>query len=109
MRRASSAFGAALLVWMLSALPAAANWVASGTFQYVDRDYDETGFTGVQPLLPVREADIEVVDANKTGSRAILAQGATNSSGGFSITVSDSSTRSVYVRVITRSQNSSSL
>lgn len=109
MKRAASIFGSALLVLGFSTLPAAANWVASGTFQYVDREQDQNGFTGAQPVRPVRLADIEVVDANKTGRKAILAQGATTLSGSFSITVSDSSVRSVYVRVITRSNITSSL
>ncbi len=109
MKRALSIFGSALLVWGLSTLPAAANWVASGSFQYVDREYDQNGFTGTQPLRPVRLADIEVVDANQTGRRAILATGATSLSGSYSITVSDSSVRTVYVRVITKSESTASL
>ncbi|HMC82285.1 MAG TPA: hypothetical protein VKL61_03555, partial [Candidatus Polarisedimenticolia bacterium] len=79
------------------------NWTASGTFRYVDREYDQTGFTGSEPLLPIRFADIEVRDANANGGAALLATGATDTSGNFTIAVSDNKTRTVYVRVVTTS------
>jgi hypothetical protein len=82
---------------------ALADWTASGTFQYMDRDFDDTGFTGVESPKPVRAVDLEVVDANATGKGAILATGVTDYQGNFSILVSDSSVRDVYVRAITRS------
>ncbi|MFQ5700941.1 MAG: MopE-related protein, partial [Acidobacteriota bacterium] len=77
-----------------------ANWTATGTFQYVDREYDQTGFTGVETPLPVRSADVEVVDA---GTMQVLATGTTGVGGLYSIFVPDSATRDVFVRVITRS------
>ena len=35
-----------LIALGLSALPALANWTASGVFQYQDREWDQNGFTG---------------------------------------------------------------
>jgi hypothetical protein len=86
-----------------------ASWTASGSFSYTDREYDQNGFTGVEPARPVRFADIEVVDANLSGKRSVLATGATDGSGSFSVFVPDNSTRSVYVRVISTSSNVSDL
>ncbi len=86
-----------------------ADWTASGAFQYVDREYDATGFTGVESPRPIRFADLEVVDANARGKKAVLARGATDGTGAYSIVVSDSKARDVYVRVITRSDETTDL
>jgi len=91
------------LVLLVSAGSAAANWTASGVFQYVDREYDANGFTGNQSNLPVRSVDLEIVDANASGKNSVLATGTTGPDGSFSIQVQDNSTRDVYVRAITRS------
>src|SRR5262245_2333241 len=80
-----------------------ANWTASGTFQYVDREFDQNGFTGAQPSLPIRFANVEVRDFNLNGSKALLATGATDANGNFSIAVTDTKTRTVYVRVVSAS------
>jgi len=98
-----SRFLVGVLALLASAGSAAASWTASGTFVYVDREYDAGGFTGNQSNLPVRAADIEVVDANASGKNAVLATGATGMDGTYSIQVQDNSTRDVYVRVVTRS------
>jgi len=89
--------------------PAHADWTASGTFQYVDREYAAAGFTGVETPVSIRFADVEVVDANASGKKAVLARGATDGAGAYSIVVSDSRARDVYVRVITRSNETSDL
>jgi hypothetical protein len=111
MKRTRSLLRASLLplLILLAAGQAHADWTASGTFQYVDREYDATGFTGVQTSRPVREADVEVVDANATASKAVIAKGATDRQGGFSIVVRDSKVRDVYVRVISRSSQTAGL
>ena len=70
----------------------------TGTFMYRDREQDQTGFTGNEPLLPIRGADVEVLD-NVTST--ILATGVTNSSGEISINVSDNTTRDIVVRAVT--------
>ena len=89
--------------------PALANWTALGTFQYVDREFDQTGFTGAEPALPVRLADIEIVDAALNGRKAILATGATDENGMYAIVVRDSKRRDVYVRVVTSSESTPDL
>src|SRR5262249_28365246 len=76
----------------------AAVWIASGTVKYRDREFNQNGFTGNEPVVNVRFADVEVVSGNN-----VLATGATTSTGTFSINVTDSQTRDVFVRVITRS------
>jgi hypothetical protein len=86
-----------------------ANWTATGRFVYEDRDWNETGFTGTITVRPVRFADVEVYDAAKTGSKAILAKGKTAADGSFSIAVVDSSTRRVRVRVLTSTTQTSGL
>jgi hypothetical protein len=94
--------------WLVVAAGAAghANWTASGSVSYRDREFDQTGFTGVEPLLPARFVDIEVVDA---GSSAVIGSGATNALGAFSFTVTDSQTRNVYLRALTRSTTTPTL
>ena len=98
---------AIVAVWGLvaSSSPAGADWAASGRFNYTDRLYDLSGFTGTA-TAPVREADVEVYDLN---SLAVLASGATDSSGDFSILVVDASTRDVGVRVLSSTDETASL
>jgi len=93
----------ATLAALAAVTPALANWTATGTFMYMDRQFDQTGFTGVESPLPIRFADVEVVDANAAARKAVIATGATDANGFFSIPVIDSATRDVYVRAITRS------
>jgi len=97
------------LVLAMTAAPAAANWVASGTFRYQDRTWDQNGFTGTIAELPIRFADIEVRDPNKKGAKGLLAKGKTADDGSFSISVTDSSTHTVNVRVLTTVKNTSDL
>src|SRR5262249_21971881 len=42
---------------------AMANWTATGQFTYVDREWDQTGFTGNEPQLPIRSADVQIIDS----------------------------------------------
>ena len=95
--------GVLLLVVLVSTGLAEANWTASGTFRYIDREFNQTGFTGAEPSLPIRFATVEVRDANAKGGSALLASGATDANGNYSIAVSDNKTRTVYVRAITAS------
>ena len=90
-----------ILVWAASLGMAHANWTATGTFRYIDREFDQSGFTGVEPSLPIRLATVEVRDANVTSAKAILATGPTDAGGNFSILVPDTKIRTVYVRVLT--------
>ena len=91
------------LTWLGSLGLTYGNWTASGTFRYIDREFNQTGFTGVEPALPVRFANVEVRDANARGGGALLKTGATDANGNFSIVVSDNKTRTVYVRALTNS------
>src|SRR5437867_4051671 len=101
--------GFLLLMLVAVVAPASANWGASGTFRYQDREWDQNGFTGVVSELPVRFADIEVIDPNKQGTKATLARGKTDANGAYSITVTDSSTRTVRLRVLTQTTQTSDL
>ncbi|MCZ6601186.1 MAG: PPC domain-containing protein, partial [Acidobacteria bacterium] len=80
-----------------------AAWTASGQLLYADRVFDETGFTGSEPPRPIRLADVEVVDANLAPNNSVIASGATDLDGNYSIFVSDNKMRDVYVRAVTRS------
>ena len=83
----------AVLVLAVTASPVWADWTATGRFNYTDRPYDLTGFTGTS-TRPVREADVIVMDLV---TMATLASGATDANGDFSIAVTDASTRNVGV------------
>lgn len=109
MMRSGGAGGAGallLLGLMLSSTHVGADWDASGTVLYRDRSFNGTGFTGEEPLLPIRYADVEVLDQS-TGS--VLATGSTGTDGGFFFPVIDSQIRNVYVRVLTRSNYTTGL
>lgn len=102
-------FGLAALL-LAVALPAEANWVASGRILYEDRDWDASGFTGTTVTKPVRWADIEVVDPTKNGSKSILARGRTDATGSFSIPVTDSTSRAkIRARVLAQTTQTSDL
>ncbi|MEP7027657.1 MAG: FG-GAP-like repeat-containing protein, partial [Candidatus Eisenbacteria bacterium] len=85
---------------------AAGTWTASGQFLYHDREQDLGGFTGVEPNLPARRVDVQVVDATTS---AALATGATDGSGNYSILVTDALTRNVRVRMVSLSSATSGL
>jgi len=91
------------LVWLGSMGLTYGNWTASGTFRYIDREFDQSGFTGAEPALPIRFANVEVRDAKAKGGSALLATGATDANGNFTIAVTDNKTRTVYVRAVTAS------
>jgi putative metal-binding protein/thrombospondin type 3 repeat protein len=80
---------------------ARADWVASGTCAYVDREFDASGFTGVEPVRPTRLADVQVIDGNK-----VLASGVTSATGAFLFVVGDNRTRDIYIRCLSRHQES---
>jgi hypothetical protein len=93
------------LCWVAMTCTAAADWTATGQFNYTDRLYDLSGFTDTL-VRPVREADVQVYD---TTTLAVLASGATDSSGNFSIAVTDAETRNVGVRVLSSNVQVASL
>jgi hypothetical protein len=79
-------------------LPAGADFTASGTFLFEDRPFDRNGFTGEQGLLPIRRADVEVVDLL---TQAVLGTGRTDEDGAFQVEVALTAARTVYVRCLT--------
>ncbi len=85
---------AAGLLVLLVALPAHADYQVRGTFLYKDREFDLNGFTASEPNRPIRFADVEVLDGS-----TVLASGATDASGTFTLQVTDSQTRNLTVRV----------
>ncbi|MBI4160964.1 MAG: pre-peptidase C-terminal domain-containing protein, partial [Acidobacteria bacterium] len=89
------------LLLLMPPAVASADFTTTGTCMYRDREFDETGFTGVEPSRPIRFADVEVLDNNLKGSRAILATGSTDASGGFSLFVADTKVRDIVVRCLT--------
>jgi hypothetical protein len=101
MRRLPLLLAAALVA---AALPAQANWVASGQLLYEHREWDQFGFTGAVTIKPVRFADVEVIDPTKAANKQNLAWGKTDANGNFSVTVVDSTTRSkVRARILSQS------
>lgn len=80
------------------------NATVGGTVTYEDKPFDELGFTGETPApkLPVRQAIVEVLDDTGT----LVASGATNDLGGYSIIFDVSSTSgNVYVRALADSSS----
>jgi hypothetical protein len=73
----------------LAAVSARADWRATGRFQYTDRTYNLSGFTGTV-VLPIREADFQVYDID---TLSVLGQGATNADGEFDIQIVDAQRR----------------
>jgi hypothetical protein len=80
-----------------------ADYEVTGRFMYLDREFDPTGFTGVEPQLPIRFADVQVVDGSK-----IVGSGVTDANGNFVFTVQDSRVRDIYVRCLARRQTATS-
>lgn len=92
----TSLFGFALFACTLFSSSVSADWEATGTFQYTDRLYNLSGWTGTQ-TLPIRRADVQVFD---TVTFEVLGSSSTDENGSFVINVSDNATRDVGVRVL---------
>ncbi len=92
--------GAAFAAVLAIAATAQANYTVSGKFQYRDRPFGASGFTGTTVDLPIRFADVEVYD---TSTSAVLGSGATDATGSFSFAVTDAATRNIAVRAKTTS------
>jgi hypothetical protein len=84
-----------ILVLLAGALPAFANYNVTGSCGYVDREFDANGFTGVEPIRPVRFADVQVI---RDSNGSVLWTAATNANGTFNFAVVETSTRDIYVR-----------
>ncbi len=70
----------------------------TGTVQYEDRTYDTGGFTG-KTLKPVRSAVVEIV---RNADEEVLASGATQQDGSYSLTFTHTGTAGVYVSVLAK-------
>ncbi|SVB19072.1 uncharacterized protein METZ01_LOCUS171926, partial [marine metagenome] len=70
--------------WTLNTYGTSNPLYVTGAFEYEDREFDETGFTGVNPYLPIRGADVEIFD-DSTGT--ILATTRTNNLGVFNASI----------------------
>lgn len=91
-----------MLVAFAFAAPSFASFTVTGSVAYEDREWDYDGFTGAMPELPIRYADVEIVNAS---NNSILAEGFSDGSGNFSIFVSSSGTFNIRVRVVSDSLN----
>ncbi|MGH7725295.1 MAG: FG-GAP-like repeat-containing protein [Candidatus Eiseniibacteriota bacterium] len=97
----------ALIAFALGAVPDAhADWIATGQFQYRDRVQDLSGFTGAEPDHPARRVDVQIVDTT-TGD--VLASGATDANGFYSIPVTDTQVRNVRARMVSLSSMTAGL
>ncbi|MCA9728785.1 MAG: lamin tail domain-containing protein, partial [Candidatus Eisenbacteria bacterium] len=74
----------------------------TGRFFYQDREWDGAGYTGTVQDLPIRYADIEVVNALSQG---IVATGRTDEDGAYSVTVNLFATADLYVRCSSATTN----
>lgn len=63
-------------------LSAAGGFVVSGRFLFEDKAWGYGGWTGEDPLVPVRRADVTVIDA---GAAEVLATGQTDAEGRFAL------------------------
>ena len=79
----------------LLAVPAAAQSLVTGRVEYVDKAWDYNGWTGADPVLPVRRADVHVLDG---ANSAILASGSTAQDGSFALSVNLGAVTSIIVR-----------
>ncbi|MDC0851427.1 S8 family serine peptidase, partial [Euryarchaeota archaeon] len=95
-RDTDGGFTGTLNSWSLNIFGISNPLYVTGVFEYEDREFDETGFTGVNPYLPIRGADIEIID-NSTG--AVLANTYTNNLGQFNASISLTSPSDIYARV----------
>lgn len=74
----------------------AGTFVVSGRFLFEDKSWDFGGWTGEDPIAPVRRADVTVIDA---GAAEVLATGQTDAAGSFAFEcTSDAETLDLVVR-----------
>jgi hypothetical protein len=67
-----------------------AAYTANGRFLYEDREFDLRGFTGKVTVRPIRFADIRIMAGNE-----LVAKGATNADGTYSILVPSQKTQDI--------------
>jgi hypothetical protein len=94
----------ALLIAAGAAAPASADYIVSGSCVYIDRPFDPNGFTGDLIPMPIRFADVQVLDGNR-----VVGTGVTAADGSFVFGVQDNRTRDIYVRCLARRQTSTTV
>lgn len=97
-RARSSAISASVsfaLLLLLVATAGAAPVQITGRFFYQDRLWDGGGYTGTTQDLPIRHADIEIVNALNQG---VVGVGRTGADGSYAITIDLFVTSNLYVR-----------
>ncbi len=80
---------------LLGAQADAQTFTVDGAFLYQDKEFAYTGWTGTDPILPIRRADVVVLD-DTTG--AVLGSGSTAQDGSFSIVCTGTGSLDVVVR-----------
>lgn len=75
---------------------AAADFTVTGVFEYEDKGWGYSGWTGVDPMRPIRRADVTVLDEN---TAQVLGTGSTGQDGSFSIVCTSVGTTDIQVRV----------
>jgi hypothetical protein len=84
-----------LLLLSLAASAAAQSFTVSGVFRYQDKAWNYSGWTGSAPTLPIRRADVTVLD---DASGAILGSGHTGVDGSFAVACTAAGPVDVVVR-----------
>ncbi len=69
-----------------------------GTVRYENKIYNSNGFTGQTEFLPVRRAEVDLVDSTNT----VLGSGTTDDTGFYMINVTNQGTKSVFIRIYAR-------
>ncbi|HEX5009527.1 MAG TPA: hypothetical protein VFY71_03925 [Planctomycetota bacterium] len=92
-RVAIAAFAALLAAPLAAQSPM--QTLVKGHVEYVDKAWDYSGWTGARPSLPVRRADVLVLDGV---SRALLASGSTAQDGSFALAVNLAPVASLVIR-----------
>lgn len=92
----------AVILPVLFPFSAVADFTFSGTFLYEDRPFNLDGFTGEQVWLPIRRADVEVVDLL---TQTVIGTGQTDENGAFQVPVALTFVRTIYVRCLTDTQS----
>jgi len=81
-----------------SNMPAFADYTVTGRFQYEDRAFDISGFTGAINFRPIRFAEVRIL-----AGATVLATGSTNADGVFSILVPGSTAQPIQASCLASS------
>jgi hypothetical protein len=85
-----------LALFATAAAVDAQSFTVTGVAQYQDKAWNYNGWTGSDPNLPIRRADVIVLN---NSTQAVLGSGSTGQDGSFSISCSTAGTTNVIVRI----------